>query len=200
LPTTSFTGATVETSIADSDLVLIYDDSATAVRKMTKANLVAGIGATAGQVIQVVQTIKTDAFSTSSGSMVDITGFSVSITPSSASNKVLVLVSAGILSSSTGGGSFINLLRGATTITSNTGGGTADTLDAWNVGGGGGMSADERKYSHASITYLDSPSSTSSLTYKCQLASNSGTVYFNRWALNTDHASVSSITLMEVKG
>ena len=37
LPTTSFTGATVETSIADSDLVLIYDDSATAVRKMTKA-------------------------------------------------------------------------------------------------------------------------------------------------------------------
>lgn len=42
LPTTSFTGATVETSIADSDLVLIYDDSATAVRKMTKANLVSG--------------------------------------------------------------------------------------------------------------------------------------------------------------
>jgi hypothetical protein len=46
LPTTSFTGATVETSIADSDLVLIYDDSATAVRKMTKANLTAGIGGT----------------------------------------------------------------------------------------------------------------------------------------------------------
>jgi hypothetical protein len=46
LPTTSFTGATVETSIADSDLVLIYDDSATAVRKMTKANLVAGVGGT----------------------------------------------------------------------------------------------------------------------------------------------------------
>jgi hypothetical protein len=46
LPTTSFTGATVETSIADSDLVLIYDDSATAVRKMTKANLISGIGGT----------------------------------------------------------------------------------------------------------------------------------------------------------
>jgi len=44
LPTTSFTGATAETSIADSDLVLIYDDSATAVRKMTKANLVSGLG------------------------------------------------------------------------------------------------------------------------------------------------------------
>jgi len=44
LPTTSFTGATVETSIADSDLVLIYDDSATAVRKMTRTNFVSGIG------------------------------------------------------------------------------------------------------------------------------------------------------------
>ena len=46
LPTTSFTGATAETSIADADLVLIYDDSATAVRKMTKANFTSGIGGT----------------------------------------------------------------------------------------------------------------------------------------------------------
>jgi hypothetical protein len=46
LPTTSFTGATAETSIAGSDLVLIYDDSATAVRKMTRTNFVAGVGGT----------------------------------------------------------------------------------------------------------------------------------------------------------
>jgi hypothetical protein len=44
LPTTSFTGATVETSIAGGDLVLVYDDSATAVRKMTRTNFVSGIG------------------------------------------------------------------------------------------------------------------------------------------------------------
>jgi len=44
LPTTSFTGATAETSIAGSDLVLIYDDSATAVRKMTRTNFVSGVG------------------------------------------------------------------------------------------------------------------------------------------------------------
>ena len=43
LPTTSFTGATVETSIAGGDLVLVYDDSATAVRKMTKTNLFSGV-------------------------------------------------------------------------------------------------------------------------------------------------------------
>jgi hypothetical protein len=46
LPTTSFTGATVETSIAGGDLVLVYDDSATAVRKMTRTNFVAGVGGT----------------------------------------------------------------------------------------------------------------------------------------------------------
>jgi hypothetical protein len=46
LPTTSFTGATVETSIAGGDLVLVYDDSATAVRKMTRTNFIAGVGGT----------------------------------------------------------------------------------------------------------------------------------------------------------
>ena len=38
------TGATAETSIAGGDSVLIYDDSASALRKMTRTNFVAGIG------------------------------------------------------------------------------------------------------------------------------------------------------------
>ena len=38
------TGQTAETSIADADTLLIYDDSATALRKMTKANFVSGLG------------------------------------------------------------------------------------------------------------------------------------------------------------
>ena len=40
------TGATAETSIAGGDQILIYDDSATALRKMTRTNFVAGIGGT----------------------------------------------------------------------------------------------------------------------------------------------------------
>ena len=63
LPTTSFTGATVETSIADSDLVLIYDDSATAVRKMTKANFVSGIGGTNTPAFSVYRATSTQTFS-----------------------------------------------------------------------------------------------------------------------------------------
>jgi hypothetical protein len=46
LDVTSITGHTAETSIADGDLVLIHDASASALRKMTKANFVSGIGGT----------------------------------------------------------------------------------------------------------------------------------------------------------
>lgn len=41
-----------------------------------------------GRILQVAQVVKTDAFSTDSDSMVDVTGLSVSITPSSANNKI----------------------------------------------------------------------------------------------------------------
>ena len=56
--------------------------------------------ATAGKILQVVQTVKLDTFSTSSTSDVDVTGFSVSITPSSSSNKVLVMVNLALSSQS----------------------------------------------------------------------------------------------------
>ena len=44
LDVTSITGHTAETSIADGDTILIHDASASALRKMTKANFVSGIG------------------------------------------------------------------------------------------------------------------------------------------------------------
>jgi hypothetical protein len=43
---TVITGQTAETSIDGADSILIYDDSATALRKMTRTNFVAGIGGT----------------------------------------------------------------------------------------------------------------------------------------------------------
>ena len=44
LDVTAVTGHTAETTIADGDLVLIHDASASALRKMTKANFVSGVG------------------------------------------------------------------------------------------------------------------------------------------------------------
>ena len=46
-----------------------------------------------GKVLQVVSTTKTDAFTSTSGTFVDVTGLTASITPSATSSKVLVLVS-----------------------------------------------------------------------------------------------------------
>ena len=46
-----------------------------------------------GAVLQVVQTVKSDVFSSTSGSYVDITGMSASITPTSASSRIAVFIS-----------------------------------------------------------------------------------------------------------
>ena len=53
LDVTSITGHTAETSIADGDTILIHDASASALRKMTKANFVSGIGGANTPLIQV---------------------------------------------------------------------------------------------------------------------------------------------------
>ena len=49
-------------------------------------------GVSAGKVLQVVSTTKTDTTSTSSSSYVDISGMSLSITPASSSNKIFALL------------------------------------------------------------------------------------------------------------
>jgi len=162
--------------------------------------LPAGVG---GKVLQVVQTVKTNSFTTTSTTMTDITGFSVSITPISTSNKILIIVNVGMLSNGGAYGSFLNLLRDSTVIVSNSSGGTVDTMNAWVSAGGGGMTNDERKFNSPSITFLDSPLTTSAITYKCQIATpNSTQATFNRWGLgsNEDQAGVSTITAYEIAG
>jgi len=158
------------------------------------------LGMYGGAVLQVVQSVKTSAQSTTSTSYVDITDLSVTITPTSSSSKILVMARINNISNSLDYGTFINLVRGSTTLTSSTAGGVADTKDAW-AGGGGGMggTGNSRQKSSCAIDYLDSPATTSSTTYKMQMVADSGsTATVNQWALNTDVASVSSITLMEI--
>jgi hypothetical protein len=184
LPTTSFTGATVETSIADSDLVLIYDDSATAVRKMTKANLVAGIGASAGQVIQVVNAVDSTIRSTTSTTFVTASNtVSVNITPSSASNKILVFgftLTRGV----TGVANAITAVyRNNTTQLAITGSDQNGVMGA------------------TAFSYLDTPNTTSSTNYQIYLRATGGggnTIYMNTPDAGT--ATIGTITAMEIKG
>ena len=119
------------------------------------------VGAAGGKVLQVVSaTTQTEAAS-SSGSYTD-TNLTASITPSSASNKILVLINQCM--GKTGGDNYINLklLRGATEIggTSSLSGSAAYTSNAdYNYIGTG-----------FSCSFLDSPNTTSSTTYKTQFA------------------------------
>ena len=68
---------------------------------------------TAGKILQVVQSTKTNTQSIQSQSFTDVTGLSATITPSSASSKILVTFNISIGCNNYG---MINLLRGSTNI------------------------------------------------------------------------------------
>ena len=156
------------------------------------------VQASAGNVLQVVNATLNTSVSTTSATYVD-TGLSASITPKFSTSKILVIVSLNNVSQDGGDLTFLNLLRGSTTLINNNSGGGATTAQAWATGGGAVYTGNNRQISNPSLQYLDSPSTTSSTTYKIQIKrGNGGTSYLNQWALNSDNAGVSSITLMEI--
>jgi hypothetical protein len=157
------------------------------------------VNADVGKVLQVVQTVKTDDFSASlaTDTVTDITGLSASITPSSTSSKILV--SYDIHIHTTAGSGKIQLMRDSTKICINT---STSGFEAQTS-----MAHNDAVFSMTvtSMSFLDSPSTTSSITYKPQASHSSGatqTVYVNRpESTATRHGRVSSqITLMEIAG
>jgi hypothetical protein len=151
-----------------------------------------------GSILQVVSTTKTDPFSTTSQTFTDVTGLTATITPSSATSKIMILstVSAG---SSTGTVAIQGrLLRDSTPIFigDSSGSRTQSSFDNEVTGSAQAQNG---------ISALDSPNTTSAVTYKFQIRSTNGnTVGVNRAASDTDQASrsrtASSIILMEVAG
>jgi|DEB0MinimDraft_6_1074348.scaffolds.fasta_scaffold107439_2 hypothetical protein len=148
------------------------------------------------RILQVVSTTKTDTFSTTEsayGSEVDITGLSATITPTATSSNILVMFSVNASQSdpATAGIAGV-LLRDSTRIFV----GTSGTQFMTNY----------QRYADSadnmvmfSAQYLDSPSTTSSVTYKYAIRSvSTGTVYVNRRASGTTTGLASSITVMEV--
>ena len=154
----------------------------------------------AGKILQVVNVNKSDFTSQafSPDTFYDITGLSLSITPSSTSSKVLVFYRLGIGMDS-GGTALIRLLRNGTAIgNGNAAGQRLLALDCT------GRSPNIYEPMPLSGQYLDSPSSTSELTYKLQWGSPFATSTFKLNASfedadNTDrHRQSSTFTLMEV--
>ena len=115
--------------------------------------IITASGVGAGKIVQVVQAVKTDVFSTNSTSYVDITGLSATITPSAATSKIAC------------------------------------------------------DHTHATFAfspmYIDSPSSTSALTYKIQVKSEGSAYYARINRCHEDSATqhsrnVSTFTVMEI--
>ena len=152
-----------------------------------------------GKVLQVVSTTKTDTFTIStanSSAPADITGLSATITPASTSNKILILAQITV----GGTTSHTNLVidRGGTDIAKGDAAGSRQQLTTAELVTSGG------NYGSANINFLDSPSSTSALTYKIQANNNGSTTYINRSGTDSDSNAysrhISTITLMEIAG
>ena len=145
-------------------------------------------GMPTGSVIQTVNATYGTTTSTSSSTYSD-TGLTVSITPTSATSKILVIAHLASCGKTTGN-TYLSarLVRNSTAIL-----GFDDSADYTNGG------SQEQYIGSISTTYLDSPATTSATTYKVQFASgfNVASVRINaNIALNS---ALSTITVMEIK-
>ena len=157
-----------------------------------------GVG---GKLLQVVSVNKTDvaSFTASTGNWSDITGLTASITPSATGSKILVHYKTSYSGGSGQRGSF-RLVRDSTVI------GQGDqTQSSINRASFGSIKSGGTSRTHnVSTMYLDSPSTTSSTTYKIQGSAEdaAGTVYINVDAGQTNgtayYTGASHITLMEI--
>ena len=148
-----------------------------------------------GSVLQVISTTKTDTFSTSSTSLTDITGLSITLTPSSASSKFLIFARVSGMNW-THGHTYFRLMRDSTAIH------IGDAFSsAPRISSSGDTPVQWSVIDHVMI-HRDSPSTTSSTTYKIQGAAEYGNLYVNRSDRDNGTASdgrtTSSLTILEL--
>jgi hypothetical protein len=148
------------------------------------------------RVLQVVSTFKSDTFTTSSTSFTDVTGLSVSITPQSATSKILVFAQVNGSEDFQVAAGFMQLVRDSTSIDIGDAAGSRRRVSAqFNNAFGSNLNIN-------TLVFLDSPATTSATTYKIQVLTNSGTVYVNRTKSDSDNTAhsrgASTITVMEI--
>ena len=176
----------------DTDMVAIWNG--TAWRQLAAAT------ATSGSVLQVQSTTVTAiTANTTSSSFGDITGLTVSITPKSTSSKIMVIVNFFVGGNGSADDTFYNLVRNSTNIAESVGATSNGTMSYRFAYDGAGAGYQSYQIVNLSTNYLDSPSSTSSLTYKMQWRTRVGQIFLNRRA-DTNVGAVSSITVMEIAG
>jgi hypothetical protein len=149
-----------------------------------------------GKIGQVLQTAKTDTFTSTSTSFADITGLSVAITPTATSSKVLVfahIVGTGEVGTNHG---IFRIVRDSTAIYA------GDSAGSRSSGFHSGIVSDTNSVEAGTGIFLDSPSTTSATTYKIQGITEGSTFFVNRSPNDGDSKGrgrlASSITVIEV--
>lgn len=160
------------------------------------------VGAGGGKVLQVKQTFINTAVSINGvTSYADITGFNVSITPSSASNKILVMVQ---MNASSAGEYIMKLVRTAGGSSSDIGNSTAGYYTSFTGGFHNTARSGYYDFQDKNFNFLDDAQDTNAHIYKVQW-SNITSVFtcINRTAYHTStvnysYSGSSTITAMEI--
>jgi hypothetical protein len=200
----------VEGNIADSAITT----NKIAASNITAAKLASGAAKTnygaittsdmpAGTVLQIVSAIKTDTQSSSSSGDVAINGLSVSITPRSTSSKIFITYSINYDSTRGNSGGGFRIYRNGSHWTSASGQAAGNRYTV--TGDFGANTNADQSGMHRSFSVLDSPSTTSQLTYAMYINQDSGfTTHINRARTDgnegDDGRFASSITVMEIAG
>jgi hypothetical protein len=153
-----------------------------AVQNVGRANL------PAGSVLQVVQGKTTTGVTSTTSTFVD-TGLTASITPTSATSKILVIVTQGCTIIFDGSGEpygSLKIVRNSTDI-------FVPSNESMAYIRASASASSLRMGNYQSFTYLDSPATTASTTYKTQQKLGSGTSFLTQVA-----SSPSTIILMEI--
>jgi len=158
----------------------------------------------AGLFGQIVQTVKTDTFTTTSSSYTPVTGLTATITPASNTNQILIIASIP-LGVGVGGGDAAHLrLTGGNAA--NAIGDAASNREQTFMSAGFGADSHPNGFGVLFSTgvYLDSPATTSAVTYGVEVRQvGSTTVYINRSADDADATyrgrNIATLTVLEVK-
>jgi len=148
-------------------------------------------------VVQVVSTTKTDTFSANSAQIQAVTGLSVSITPSNTNNKVFIMadVNASVDNAARG---YLALYKDGSVLVQGDASGSRIQAATQLAGADSGQSLS------STVSFLDSPNTTSAVTYQIYLVgeSSSTQVHVNRSHNDADAAGrgrfISTITAMEI--
>ena len=174
LATAVFTGATdIGAAIADADLFLLDDGAGGTIRKSAASRLKTYIGST-GKVLQVVTVQDTTVRSTTSTSYTKASnGYDLNITPTASNSNILLEASFGGGIDGTGVRCHFTIFRDSTNI------GTGDGVTTHEITNSSSNARSSEQSQH--LLVVDSPNSTSQITYSIQMKSQDGsTVYMNQ--------------------